>query len=550
MARLYPERLPDTVESQAERRLFDVFQKEFSDDFVVFSQVRWLAKRRGRGAEDGEADFVVAHPRHGVLVLEVKGGGIKYDGPAGRWTSVDRRGREHPIEDPLSQARRSMYNLLSKLRESELTAPYKYHMTYAVAFPDVRFEQEIGPQAPKEIVLDLLKVRDLKQSVIDVFRFRNRPGDSGPGETAIHALVELLGRSWHVEACIGAALDEQEIQIRELTERQFRLLDFLGGRRRALVCGCAGSGKTMLAIEKASRLAASGFRVLFTCFNANLSNWAARQLSRCGAEVKHFHRLCFDLAKEAGMELEQRPGESQGQFFDRFPDALLEACRRLPTRFDAIIVDEGQDFREEWWVALLTLLEDPDQGILYIFYDNNQRIYGKGSAYPLDNEPYVLTENCRNTKQIHEAVMTFYASEDRPVCLGPSGLAPKLLGLGPGADERQAVESLIDELVTKEGVRPGDVAILTPRSRARSAWRPGPRRHWNLTWDLDHSAGKVLCSTIHAFKGLERPAIILSEIGDLPPYSRTELMYVALSRAREYLVVAGSIAPPDALPTV
>ncbi len=122
--------------------------------------------------------------------------------------------------------------------------------------------------------------------------------------------MELLGRSWNVEARIGAALDEQETQIRQLTEQQFKLLDFLGSRRRALIRGCAGSGKTMIASEKARRLSAAGFRVLFTCFNANLANWAAGQLARCGVEVKHFHRLCFEFAKEAGIGLEQRTGES------------------------------------------------------------------------------------------------------------------------------------------------------------------------------------------------------------------------------------------------
>jgi len=118
LARMFPERLPADVESEAERRLFDIFKSDFGDDFAVFSQVRWLARRRGGAAADGEADFVVAHPRYGVLVLEVKGGGIARDAKTGVWTSKDRGGAEHEIKDPLRQSARSMYALRDKLCES------------------------------------------------------------------------------------------------------------------------------------------------------------------------------------------------------------------------------------------------------------------------------------------------------------------------------------------------------------------------------------------------------------------------------------------------
>ena len=151
MARMYPERLPADVESGAERRLFEAFRTEFSDDFVVFSQVRWLARLRRDGAEDGEADFVVAHPRYGALVLEVKGGGVARDAQSGRWTSVDSKGREHEIKDPFKQASRSMYALRTKLRDAEATRRFEIPLAYAVAMPDVRIEGDLGVDAPEEV---------------------------------------------------------------------------------------------------------------------------------------------------------------------------------------------------------------------------------------------------------------------------------------------------------------------------------------------------------------------------------------------------------------
>jgi len=154
MARMYPEMLRHDTASDAERRLFDAFHEGFSDDWVVFSQVRFLARNRKGGARDGEADFVVAHPRHGLLVIEVKGGGISHDARTGRWTSTDRDGVAHEIKDPFKQAADNMYDLRRKLQESELTRGFSYPMAYAVAFPDVWAGQDLGLEAPREIVFD------------------------------------------------------------------------------------------------------------------------------------------------------------------------------------------------------------------------------------------------------------------------------------------------------------------------------------------------------------------------------------------------------------
>jgi hypothetical protein len=436
MARMYPEKLPPGMESEAERGLFEQFRDEFSDDFTVFAQVRWLAKRRKGGASDGEADFVVAHPRYGILVLEVKGGGIRRDASAGKYFSTDRDGLEHEIKDPFDQAHRSMRALNDKLRNADCTRLFRYPLAYAVAFPDCYVDEDLGTEAPREIIIDATKKRDLKQAVIDAFRFRN-PGAEPPGEEAMEALVGLIGRSWQIETTLGRSLEEQEQLIRLLTEEQYRMLDTLSSFRRVLISGCAGSGKTMLSIEKAKRLANEGLRVLVTCFNQNLGNWIATQVSSEKIEARRFLSLCKHYADKAGIELEKRPGESDEAFFGRFPDTLMDAAGKLPDdRFDAIIVDEGQDFEEEWWAALTSLLADRDDGILYIFYDDNQRLYNRGAAFPITTPPVHLARNCRNTKRIHEAVMMFHESPTPPECIGPDGDAPKSLEVTGGATSK------------------------------------------------------------------------------------------------------------------
>jgi hypothetical protein len=536
---MYPERLPYEAESDAERRLFDTFRTEFSDDFVVLWGVRWLAKRRSRGAQDGEADFVVAHPKHGVMVLEVKGGGIKKDAESGRWISTDRAGVEHEIKDPFHQASRSMHALREKLREAESSSRYSYPMCYAVVFPDIFVEEDLGPEAPREIVIDAMKVRSLKQAIIDAFQYRAAAGEP-PGAEGIEALVGVLGSSWQIETTIGTCLQDQERLIRLLTEQQFSVLDFLGRHRRALISGCAGSGKTMLALEKARRLAREGYHVLVTCYNQNLGNWMSAQVSDEGIEVRRFLSLCRTYAEQAGIELEKHADETDDEYFGRFPDALMDSLERVPDRYDAIIVDEGQDFEEEWWVPLQELLADQDDGILYIFYDDNQRLYTRTSSFPIRDEPYHLTVNCRNTRQIHEAVMLFHTSDAETKCLGPDGSPLRFHESAATANERREVQALIANLVDKEKIQPGEIALLTRRSRERSAWSNPPKGlNWEATWDLSNAAGKVVCSTVHGFKGLERPVVVVCELTGIDLAKDLELLYVAFSRARVLLISVG-----------
>jgi len=361
MARMFPEHLPAEVESAAERRLYELFERGLPKDFTVFHGVRWLSGCRGRDPQDGEADFVVAHPRLGVLVLEVKGGTIGRDASTGIWRSRDQAGRDNQIKDPFRQVTRSMHALVSKCRDTPSTAPYRYHFGHAVAFPDVSVEDlHLGVDAPPETVLDAAKLRDPRRAIEDALRFWNRDQE-GPGAQAVDALVRLLAPSYRLEITLRTRIDQEEVVLRELTEQQFRVLHMLSAYRRALIEGCAGSGKTMLAVEKARRLSEEGFRTLFVCFNRALAGWARGSLGAGAAvDVHTFHELCALKAEEAAIPLpDYRPRPPPQEFWDHtLPNALFEARERLVPRYDAIIVDEGQDFRESWWVPLEAWLED------------------------------------------------------------------------------------------------------------------------------------------------------------------------------------------------
>ncbi|MCC7354239.1 MAG: NERD domain-containing protein/DEAD/DEAH box helicase [Anaerolineae bacterium] len=528
--------------SPAERRLFNLFRDSLNNDFIVFWHVAWLHRASAVHDREGEADFIIAHPEHGILVLEVKGGEICYDATDGRWVSTTNSGQKHAIHDPFEQARRAQHSLLTKIRESDATRRFRYRLGYGVCFPDVEVDVEaLRLDAPRAIVLDAQALREPERSLLTLFHFWSEGHPPDPlGSMAIDGLSSLLARSWRVTMPLHAALAQGEEQIRELTERQFALLDFMSRQRRAAICGCAGSGKTFLAMEKAQRLAREGFRVLLTCYNRNLADWMRASLRHIPAlTISNYHRLALDWAHRAGVSASG--SRSLRYYSESLPAALAQAVARLPDRFDAIIADEGQDFDAAWWAPLESLLSDSERGIFYIFYDDNQRIYERREHYPVPAAPYVLTQNCRNTQAIHRTVMSFYRAGATPSCLGPAGRMPEIVPCRAGSEEPAALLHVLRHLTGQEKVSLESVIVLTPCSPQRSHWQDGLRiGEFELTWDLQEPGHRVLCCSIPAFKGLERPVVVLTELARMTKGERDMLLYVALSRARHHLVVLGN----------
>ena len=65
----------------------------------------------------GESDFVIFNPRSGILVVEVKGGGVKYNPKdSSHWMSVDRAGNEHVIKNPFEQAKNYQFKILDLVK--------------------------------------------------------------------------------------------------------------------------------------------------------------------------------------------------------------------------------------------------------------------------------------------------------------------------------------------------------------------------------------------------------------------------------------------------
>ncbi|MGH2379783.1 MAG: AAA family ATPase, partial [Candidatus Limnocylindria bacterium] len=364
--------------STGEVRLASALGQALKPPWALYRNVAWLEKRPGDEPADAEADLVVAHPDLGVMVVEVKGGRVSRIG--GLWDSVDRNGQANRIKDPFAQVTREMHGLRRKCEELPAWPAHRVRFARAVCLPDSAYDRSMTPDGPREIVIDHKDMARAGDRVREIFDWWSRSGDAAaeggaPGAIGIKALHELLGRDLVIESPLAAGVAAAEDRIVTLTERQFAILDTLHGHRRAVILGVAGSGKTLIAAEKARRLAAEGFEVLLTCFNRPLSEYLAQTVGRLGRiTVSTFHRLSERLGQEAGL-VGPDPAHDTA-YFDGLPDVLDRALSALPEhRYDAIVVDEGQDLDAVWWLPLLDLLRDRERGIVYVFGDANQDLY-------------------------------------------------------------------------------------------------------------------------------------------------------------------------------
>ena len=224
------------------------------------------------------------------------------------------------------------------------------------------------------------------------------------------------------------------------------------------------------------------------------------------------------------------------ELFKRRPNVL----RRWQRQFQHILVDEFQDANQDLYHA-----REPDE---------------LGVVMPERTDPFYLHENRRSTKAIHDFAQRFSqtdASAPPSVSLGPDGSAVEVVVYADDDPDacRKAVAGVLREIIDRGRVAPSDCVVLTPRS-ARSSWLLSPDGSPVEAWPYrlmpeygpegavlppPTKGNEVRVATIHRYKGLESPCVVLAEIdGRVDAGDLASLLYVGATRARSHLVVVCS----------
>lgn len=559
MAKMYPMldgSALDALSSQAEAKFYVACRDHLSPATLVVHSLALIRLGADGSRKDAESDFIIFDPDRGVLVVEVKGGSIDFDPASGVWSSTGRSGR-HVIKDPFRQAMTQKYALLGYLRDDPRAKNAGIGgmlFAHGVMFPDADNVARLRlPSAPPAIVGGRANLNDVGAWLDGVFAYW--AGESrergAPGPIGVALCERILCSPVSVRPLLASELAAEELKRVELTRQQSRLLRALGMRRRAVICGGAGTGKTLLALERARELARAGKRVLLLCYNRALSDFLKAAVDGVdGLHAMTFHQLCDWRIRvtrtEAGKDLaaEAERDFPRGDRFDvQMPYALARSTEETALRYDAIIVDEAQDFLSDYWLPIEMLLADASQGLLYAFLDHNQAIYGRAARPPVDDDPFLLTANCRNTRFIHEAAYRHYTGieTDYPEIDG----APfeELVASTPEAQAGR-VATAVTKLISDEKVSPADIAVLVVRDAKQPIYdaiarHPLPR---GVRWGIEQHrvASTITVDTVARFKGLEAAVVILCGFESAKPSAEREMLYVGLSRAKSRVFLVGS----------
>ena len=313
-----------------------------------------------------------------------------------------------------------------------------------------------------------------------------------------------------------------------LDQEQFQVLVGLDENDFVLVAGEAGTGKTIVAGLMALRLVKRGEKVLFLCYTVALARWLAETIRHPNLTVRAIKNYAVDLLRSA--ELEVKVCETPEFYGDVSLRAATEALPRIQTCWDTVLVDEGQDLAEDDWL----LIEKLSSRRIWAFWDPEQVFWSDRTVREdLFKARYRLGKAYRCPDAIL-ALARCYAGESPGEGYRQQALQTGIIGVR-ACPSRSSVQTKIEKEIDKflaEGLKPGEIAVLSLRGRETESIVRSPKLgdHRIVKADEPSAESHVVAETFLRFKGLERPAIIITDVHlalDKEDYPKR--MYIALT---------------------
>ncbi|NEZ65150.1 DNA helicase II [Leptolyngbyaceae cyanobacterium CCMR0082] len=593
-----------------ERRLAERLQQKLESDYLLWYNVPVGHKRQ-------RPDFIVLHPLRGIIILEVKDwslDNIKEVNPDS-WTVLTSEGNKS-FKHPLEQAKSYTLAIANQLQldpllcqtearyAGKLVCPY----SHGAVFPNIlrkdleaRYAQEPGLEniLPAHLVI----CQDEMFPSVEPTDFQERLWNLCTHQFGKPLTAEQIDRiRYHIfpeiRLSVYTHITETEKKqsdkaqkppdlIRVMDLQQEQLARSLGDGHR-IIHGVAGSGKTMILLYRCRYLAENTTKpILVLCYNRTLASYLQAELHNTHqVTICSIHKWCYELIQEYKIPIPHSKKFSNNK--SAYCNALVTCVlRRLETghiptgQYGAVLVDEGHDFKADWY-KLVVQMVDPITNSLLVLYDDAQSIYGetgqkhfsfRSVGIQARGRTTILRINYRNTVEILSLANTFAHNllcardnkdEDQPILVQPEtagrhGPKPTIIDF-PSFDTE--VDYLIDQLqeLKAQGRNWYEIALIyrgnfsygdsfVAQILVKRMEKAGIPVNWisnsqnNLPYDPTKNS--VTLVTMHSSKGLEFSAVLLCGLGfmyenEANLAQEVRLLYVAITRATEQLVITGT----------
>ena len=524
MAKIYPEFEDNYHGSYGEFQIFNALKK-LPDDWYIYHSLNWKERSKNGRISWGEADFVIFNKSYGILVIEVKSGGILFKD--GKWFQKRLDNEEiNEMKNPFNQANRSKYKLIDEI---DYKFPYgdRCFIDKAVWFPSINSNDLEKTNLPleydKRLILTNESLSNPLSSLISVYNYYNSSRYTMLSDSSIKSIKNIIMPNFDLIPSASNIKDEIDYVFYQLTNEQKKVLNFIVDQQTVAIQGSAGTGKTFIAVEQAKRLSKNK-KVLFLCFNKFLYQHLD---NKCRFDNVDYYNLHSFLSRYSSYDLST-------------DEKCLKALKSIDfvnsLDYDAIIIDEAQDIYDKILNEFYEICRENNYNI-YLFYDKNQMLYQNKLPKCLENFDCKLTlnKNCRNTLKILHTINSVFNINTESNGFSINGVMPTFYFLKTGIELK--LETLIKNYL-EEGYSLNDITILTLTTEEDSCLNGHYRIGCYPIVNQENKNG-IFFTTSKKFKGLESNVIIIIDF-DASKYNDYDYMknlYVALSRSRQRLAI-------------
>lgn len=564
--------------THGEKRVFKILKELLPEEYIVWYELRVNKKY---------PDFIIVGPDIGLLVLEVK------DWKLSSITGADTNTfalKDKNHTNPLKQARGYMIDIVNELKTDknlvDQSGKYKGNLkfTYGHGVIFTRISRSSFESSPFNGTIDsdfILFQDDIK--AIE---------DNNDHKLLLDKIKKMIPSKFKFNPLSENMLDRvrgnifKEVKISTDKDAMFKVMNLnqeqyakgLGYGHR-VIRGVAGSGKTVVLSCRARFLAEihKDWNILVLCYNKTLASYLETNIvdeNIENVEVKHFHGWINEIFKNFGLNSVWDDKEVHDNL-SKITDEMMNSTKK----YDAILIDEGQDLEKEWLKFIVNSLRSPEHSHLLLLSDGAQNLYNreytfKSVGIKATGRTIIMRENYRNTKQILDFAHRFLIEgmeleenneEDNNFIINPDtslreGKDIKLLECNDFYGEVEKIAFEIKNLL-KQDFEYGDICILYPYTRYRKMNYLGLIEkilieneipYFPISKSSDTKSrfkmgyNNVKVSTIHSVKGLDFKVVFICGINNgmlrFSNYEKSKkLLYVGMTRAREILDVAYSV---------
>ncbi len=550
-------------ESSHEKIIFDALKNLPSDYYVIHSFCS--TDIIDNVFIEKEADFVIFNPQKGILVLEAKAGGVEIENDAWIYSN------SHdlcPYDGPYRQADLAMRFLKKQVENRINNISKKCKFLYTACFPDMkqdelrkitfRTQEQVFKNHTicKDEIKDKEKLLKMVEAIFEIDVTAERIKTKLTDEET-RQIINIFCKEIHVTPSADLSHDLTELRFFSLLEEQLNVLHFLKGQKTVAINGAAGTGKTVIACERAKQIVEEeDSKVLYLCFNNKLCNYLKEQYSQYKNQIDFYTITAYamKLAKS----------DFNGAIYEKAKNNLVKNSNLL--EYDHIIIDEAQDFgipiiensgliNEIFYI----ILYERENGTFFSFYDQLQMIYNTQLPKFIQEADCKMTlfKNCRNTTHVATTSLRPIIDEKNNRRLDNLdkinvGKSPRIYFTSKELVEK-CLDTIIQDLHENKSLKVDDIVILSMCALKDSIISNKDEKYKH----------KYTFTTAKKFKGLESKAVILVDVTadsftknskQIEEQDDQEFImndertyYVGASRAREFLDIITIMNDEDCL---